>query len=141
VHVHVPEGATPKDGPSAGVGMCTALVSALTDIPVMGAVAMTGEITLRGEVLPIGGLKEKLLAAHRGGIDTVLIPHENEKDLAEIPKNIKDKLNIVPVKWIDQVLEAALQHMPVPVAKSGGGESESDAAQKAEKSTDIVRPH
>ncbi len=108
VHIHVPEGATPKDGPSAGVGMCTALVSALTDIPVKSDVAMTGEITLRGEVLPIGGLKEKLLAAHRGGIGKVLIPEENEKDLAEIPKNIKDKLTIVPVKWIDQVMEHAL---------------------------------
>jgi ATP-dependent Lon protease len=141
VHVHVPEGATPKDGPSAGVGMCTALVSALTDIPVRSAVAMTGEITLRGEVLPIGGLKEKLLAAHRGGIETVLIPQENEKDLAEIPKNIKDKLNIVPVKWIDQVLEVALQHLPVPDAKSAAAKAESDAAQNAEKSTDIVRAH
>ena len=141
VHVHVPEGATPKDGPSAGVGMCTALVSALTDIPVRGAVAMTGEITLRGEILPIGGLKEKLLAAHRGGIETVLIPHENEKDLAEIPKNIKDKLNIVPVKWIDQVLEAALQHLPVPDAKTEGSKAKSESAQKGEKSTDIVRPH
>ena len=116
LHVHVPEGATPKDGPSAGVGMCTALVSALTDIPVRADVAMTGEITLRGEVLPIGGLKEKLLAAHRGGVTTALIPAENEKDLAEIPKNIKDKLNIVPVRWIDQVLELSLQQMPVPKA-------------------------
>ncbi len=141
VHVHVPEGATPKDGPSAGVGMCTALVSALTDIPVNSEVAMTGEITLRGEVLPIGGLKEKLLAAHRGGIETVLIPHENEKDLVEIPKNIKDKLNIVPVKWIDQVLEHALQHMPVPASKSKGKKGESIAAPKGRKSTDIVRPH
>jgi ATP-dependent Lon protease len=141
VHVHVPEGATPKDGPSAGVGMCTALVSALTDIPVKSNVAMTGEITLRGEVLPIGGLKEKLLAAHRGGIDTVLIPHENEKDLAEIPKNIKDKLKIIPVKWIDEVLEVALQHMPVPDAKSKGEKSSSEAPEKGEKSTDIVRPH
>ncbi len=141
VHVHVPEGATPKDGPSAGVGMCTALVSALTDIPVKSDVAMTGEITLRGEVLPIGGLKEKLLAAHRGGLETVLIPHENEKDLAEIPKNIKDKLNIVPVKWIDQVLEVALQHMPVPVADSKAAKGESEAKKKGEKSTDIVRPH
>jgi len=114
VHVHVPEGATPKDGPSAGIGMCTALVSALTKIPVRSDVAMTGEITLRGEVLPIGGLKEKLLAAHRGGIAIVLIPEENEKDLADIPKNIKDKLDIRPVKWIDQVLELALQHMPAP---------------------------
>jgi ATP-dependent Lon protease len=117
VHVHVPEGATPKDGPSAGVGMCTALVSSLTRIPVRSDVAMTGEITLRGEVLPIGGLKEKLLAAHRGGITTVLIPHENSKDLAEIPKNIKDKLNILPVRWIDEVLQVALQHQPVPEGK------------------------
>jgi ATP-dependent Lon protease len=114
VHIHVPEGATPKDGPSAGIGMCTALVSALTGIPVRSDVAMTGEITLRGEVLPIGGLKEKLLAAHRGGIQVVLIPEENEKDLAEIPKNIKGKLDIRPVKWIDQVFEVALQHMPEP---------------------------
>ena len=141
VHVHVPEGATPKDGPSAGVGMCTALVSALTDIRVKSQVAMTGEITLRGEVLPIGGLKEKLLAAHRGGIETVLIPHENEKDLAEIPKNIKDKLNILPVKWIDQVLEHALQHMPVPVSKSKGKKGESLERSKGRKPTDIVRPH
>ena len=141
VHVHVPEGATPKDGPSAGVGMCTSLVSALTDIKVKSEVAMTGEITLRGEVLPIGGLKEKLLAAHRGGIETVLIPHENEKDLAEIPKNIKDKLNILPVKWIDQVLEHALQHMPVPESKSKGKKGESLERSKGRKSTDIVRPH
>ena len=115
IHVHVPEGATPKDGPSAGVGMCTTLVSALTGIPVRADVAMTGEITLRGEVLPIGGLKEKLLAAHRGGITTVLIPEDNRKDLAEIPKNVKDKLDIRPVKWIDEVLEVALQHAPVPL--------------------------
>ena len=141
VHVHVPEGATPKDGPSAGVGMCTALVSALTDIKVKSDVAMTGEITLRGEVLPIGGLKEKLLAAHRGGIETVLIPQENEKDLAEIPKNIKDKLNILPVKWIDQVLEHALQHMPVPASKSKGKKGQSLERSKGRKSTDIVRPH
>jgi ATP-dependent Lon protease len=116
VHIHVPEGATPKDGPSAGIGMCTALVSALTRIPVRSDVAMTGEITLRGEVLPIGGLKEKLLAAHRGGITTVLIPDENTKDLAEIPQNIKDKLEIKPVKWIDEVLQVALRNMPQPVA-------------------------
>ena len=141
VHVHVPEGATPKDGPSAGVGMCTALVSALTKIPVKSGVAMTGEITLRGEILPIGGLKEKLLAAHRGGLETVLIPHENEKDLAEIPKNIKDKLNILPVKWIDQVLQLALQHMPVADAKSKGKKGESLESSKGQKSTDIVRPH
>ena len=141
VHVHVPEGATPKDGPSAGVGMCTALVSALTDIRVKSDVAMTGEITLRGEILPIGGLKEKLLAAHRGGIDTVLIPYENEKDLVEIPKNIKDKLNILPVKWIDQVLELALQHMPVAASKSKGKKDQSLERSKGQKSTDIVRPH
>ena len=115
-HIHVPEGATPKDGPSAGIGMCASLVSALTNIPVLSNVAMTGEITLRGEVLPIGGLKEKLLAAHRGGIDTVLIPSDNVKDLTEIPKNIKDKLNILPVKWIDEVFEFALQHPPSPQA-------------------------
>jgi ATP-dependent Lon protease len=115
VHIHVPEGATPKDGPSAGAGMCTALISALTKIPVRSDVAMTGEITLRGEVLPIGGLKEKLLAAHRGGITTVLIPDENTKDLAEIPDNIKEKLDIRPVKWIDEVLQVALTHMPTPL--------------------------
>src|SRR5262249_49511125 len=118
------EGATPKDGPSAGIGMCTALVSALTRIPVRSEVAMTGEITLRGEVLPIGGLKEKLLAAHRGGITTVLIPDENTKDLAEIPKKIREKLTIKPVKWIDEVLQFALRNMPQPTAgaESGGVE-------------------
>lgn len=115
IHIHVPEGATPKDGPSAGVGMCTALVSALTGIPVLATVAMTGEITLRGEVLPIGGLKEKLLAALRGGIKTVIIPAENEKDLKEVPKNITEGLSIHPVRWIDQVLSIALQHMPTPL--------------------------
>jgi ATP-dependent Lon protease len=115
IHVHVPEGATPKDGPSAGIGMCTAIISALTKIPVKADVAMTGEITLRGEVLPIGGLKEKLLAAHRGGIRTVVIPYENEKDLAEIPENVKTNLTIKSVRWIDEVLEIALQTMPVPI--------------------------
>ena len=110
----MPEGATPKDGPSAGIGMCTALVSALTKIPVRSDVAMTGEITLRGEVLPIGGLKEKLLAAHRGGITIVMIPVDNEKDLTEIPDNIKGKLDIRPVKWIDEVLEVALANRPTP---------------------------
>jgi ATP-dependent Lon protease len=119
IHVHVPEGATPKDGPSAGVAMCTALVSALTKAPVKATVAMTGEITLRGEVLPIGGLKEKLLAAHRGGIETVLIPEENERDLVDIPKNIKQNLDIRPVRWIDEVLEVALQGLP-----EGGGSEE-----------------
>src|SRR5215813_8830982 len=114
IHIHLPEGATPKDGPSAGTGICTAMVSALTGIPVRADVAMTGEITLRGEVLVIGGLKEKLLAAHRGLIKTVLIPEENVKDLVEIPDNIKNKLEIVPVKWVDQVLEFALERQPEP---------------------------
>jgi ATP-dependent Lon protease len=114
IHIHVPEGATPKDGPSAGVGMCTALVSALTNIPVRSDVAMTGEITLRGQVLPIGGLKEKLLAAHRSGIKTVLIPDENLRDLKEIPDNIKQELDIKAVKWIDEVLEFALAYQPKP---------------------------
>jgi ATP-dependent Lon protease len=114
VHIHVPEGATPKDGPSAGIGMCTALVSALTNIPVRADVAMTGEITLRGEVLPIGGLKEKLLAALRGGIKTVLIPKDNERDLVEMPDNIKEGLEIRPVQWIDEVLEVALTMQPTP---------------------------
>jgi len=139
LHVHVPEGATPKDGPSAGVGMCTALVSALTGIPVRSDVAMTGEITLRGEVLPIGGLKEKLLAAHRGGIATTLIPKDNEKDLAEIPKNIKDKLTIVPVRWIDEVLELSLQRMPVPKAAAVGPEAE--GAKKQDVGSSEVRAH
>src|SRR5687767_5034210 len=112
IHIHLPEGATPKDGPSAGIAICTAMVSVFTSIPVRADVAMTGEITLRGEVLPIGGLKEKLLAAHRGGIKTVLIPQENVKDLAEIPDNIKNRLDIHPVKWIDQVLEMALERKP-----------------------------
>jgi len=112
IHIHLPEGATPKDGPSAGIGIVTAMVSVLSGIPVRADVAMTGEITLRGEVLPIGGLKEKLLAAHRGGIKTVLIPQDNVKDLAEIPDNIKNRLEIHPVKWIDQVLEMALERKP-----------------------------
>ncbi len=115
IHIHVPEGATPKDGPSAGIGMCTALVSALTGIPVKADVAMTGEITLRGEVLPIGGLKEKLLAALGGGIKTVLIPAENQKDLKEVPKNITEGMDIRPVRWVDQVLGIALQRMPEPL--------------------------
>lgn len=118
IHVHVPEGATPKDGPSAGIGMCTALVSALTQIPVKADVAMTGEITLRGEVLPIGGLKEKLLAALRGGIKTVIIPEENVKDLKEVQKNITSDLNIVPVRWIDEVLAIALQKTPAGLKKN-----------------------
>ena len=130
LHMHVPEGATPKDGPSAGVGMCTAMVSVLTGIPVRADVAMTGEITLRGQVLPIGGLKEKLLAAHRGGIKTVLIPEENERDLKEIPDNIKASLDIRPVKWIDQVLDVALTHQPNPLSEA---ELEEDLALAEEK--------
>jgi ATP-dependent Lon protease len=140
LHIHVPEGATPKDGPSAGIGMCTALVSALTGIPVRANVAMTGEITLRGEVLPIGGLKEKLLAAHRGGITTVLIPEENEKDLAEIPKNVKGALDIKPVKWIDDVLQVALKHMPVPSDATAEAEGVTSAKKKPAKGKG-VRAH
>jgi ATP-dependent Lon protease len=142
VHIHVPEGATPKDGPSAGVGMCTALVSALTRIPVHSNVAMTGEITLRGEVLPIGGLKEKLLAALRGGIDTVLIPDENRRELTEIPANILQHLDVKPVKWIDEVFEVALQHMPRPASDGEGtpevAESETPADDGGRKP---VRTH
>ena len=130
IHIHVPEGATPKDGPSAGIGMCTAIVSAMTKIPVRADVAMTGEITLRGEVLPIGGLKEKLLAAHRGGITTVLIPSENEKDLAEIPKNIKEKLTIVPVHWIDEVLQVALKYSPTPLSKTAANHEQKQKEEK-----------
>ncbi|NIP71907.1 MAG: endopeptidase La [Gammaproteobacteria bacterium] len=143
IHIHVPEGATPKDGPSAGVAMCTALVSALTKIPVRAEVAMTGEITLRGEVLPIGGLKEKLLAAHRGGISTVLIPDENKRDLAEIPKNIQGKLDIRPVKWIDEVLDVALQHMPVPLPEGGEdvAAKEKEKAAKGKKQENGLRAH
>ena len=140
IHVHVPEGATPKDGPSAGVGMCTALVSALTDIPVRAEVAMTGEITLRGEVLPIGGLKEKLLAAHRGGISVVLIPEENRKDLADIPKNVKDKLDIRPVRWIDEVLQVALQHQPVPLAEAGKEPASKAKAKGKDKDDSKPKP-
>jgi ATP-dependent Lon protease len=147
VHIHVPEGATPKDGPSAGVAMCTALVSALTKVPVRSNVAMTGEITLRGEVLPIGGLKEKLLAAHRGGIDTVVIPHENERDLSEIPKNIKQNLSIRPVRWIDEVLDVALSELPeMKAAEPEEGEpvaaKEGESASKVEKKKETgVRTH
>jgi len=140
IHIHVPEGATPKDGPSAGIAMCTALVSSLTEIPVRADVAMTGEITLRGEVLPIGGLKEKLLAARRGGIGTVIIPHENERDLQEVPDNIKENLEIRPVKWIDEVLAIALEQPPEPLSDEayldgsvGVGQSDDpDAVSKGE---------
>jgi len=130
IHIHVPEGATPKDGPSAGIAMCTALVSVQTNIPVRADVAMTGEITLRGEVLRIGGLKEKLLAAHRGGIKTVIIPADNERDLKEIPDNIKEDLKIKPVKWIDEVLAIALQSSPKPLS-----DEEYRALEQAAKKT------
>src|SRR5690606_9555589 len=135
IHIHLPEGAIPKDGPSAGVAICTALVSVLTGIPVRCEVAMTGEITLRGEVLPIGGLKEKLLAAVRGGITKALIPEENVKDLAEIPENIKNALEIVPVRWIDKVLEYALEREPKPLADDVPVPAEVTAA-----STDDAEP-
>jgi ATP-dependent Lon protease len=138
IHVHVPEGATPKDGPSAGIAMCTALVSVLTKVPVRSEVAMTGEITLRGRVLPIGGLKEKLLAAHRGGITTVIIPEENRKDLADIPKNVTESLDIHPVRWIDEVLDLALEHPLTPATRAEG-----DAPRVREESAveTPARPH
>jgi ATP-dependent Lon protease len=145
VHLHMPEGATPKDGPSAGIGMCTALVSALTRIPVRSDVAMTGEITLRGEVLPIGGLKEKLLAAQRGGIAIVMIPEENRKDLVEIPENIKGKLDIRPVRWIDEVLEIALTRRPVPRVVEGAEPAGVAPARKSrrtgKRSSKLVQAH
>ena len=142
VHIHVPEGAIPKDGPSAGIGMCTALVSALCGIPVRADVAMTGEITLRGEVLPIGGLKEKLLAAHRGGIRTVLIPVENKRELTEMPKNIKQDLDIKPVKWIDEVFQLALQHMPKPLASNPAAVPVANEEKKpAKPKEEDIRPH
>jgi ATP-dependent Lon protease len=145
VHIHMPEGATPKDGPSAGIGMCTALVSALTKIPVRSDVAMTGEITLRGEVLPIGGLKEKLLAAQRGGIAVVMIPEENQKDLVEIPDNIKGKLDIRPVRWIDEVLQVALTRQPTPLPTAQGQDAPVAPAKPARRakgrSTKQVQAH
>jgi len=136
LHVHVPEGATPKDGPSAGIGMCTALVSAITQVPVRADVAMTGEITLRGEVLPIGGLKEKLLAAQRGGINTVLIPIENEKDLSEISEDITSGLSIKPVQWIDEVFEVALATSPV----TSSGENAPLADEPVTSKADGTKP-
>jgi len=135
IHIHVPEGATPKDGPSAGIGMTTALVSSFTGIPVRADVAMTGEITLRGEVLAIGGLKEKLLAAHRGGIKTVLIPEQNVKDLADIPDNVKNRLEIVPVRWIDKVLEIALERKPVPITEEEAAPPAVAASENKENPT------
>ncbi len=139
-HVHVPEGATPKDGPSAGIGMCTAIISAITNIPVRADVAMTGEITLRGEVLPIGGLKEKLLAAHRGGIKHVLIPHENEKDLVEIADEVKQDLTITPVKWIDEVLEIALTELP-SASNQADREKNTVSSNKTKKDKESAARH
>jgi ATP-dependent Lon protease len=139
IHIHVPEGATPKDGPSAGIGMTTALVSVFTGIPVRADVAMTGEITLRGEVLPIGGLKEKLLAAHRGGIKTVLIPEQNVKDLADIPDNVKNRLEIVPVRWIDKVLEIALERKPVPLSDEEAAPAPAVAVADGVKDSSVVK--
>ncbi len=142
IHIHVPEGATPKDGPSAGIAMCTALVSSLTRIPVRSDVAMTGEITLRGRVLPIGGLKEKLLAAHRGGVGTVIIPDENRKDLADIPKNVTESLQIRPVKWIDEVLDIALERPISPSARTEPATTPSvDAPRDGRGEDNPVRPH
>jgi ATP-dependent Lon protease len=141
VHVHVPEGATPKDGPSAGIAMCTALVSVMTRIPVRSDVAMTGEITLRGRVLPIGGLKEKLLAAHRGGITTVIIPEENRKDLVEIPKNVTESLYIHPVRWIDEVLDIALERPLTPLTPLTRGESETPRKRDEHAAEAPLRPH
>jgi ATP-dependent Lon protease len=138
IHIHLPEGATPKDGPSAGIGIATSMVSMLSGIPVRADVAMTGEITLRGEVLQIGGLKEKLLAAHRGGIKTVLIPEENVKDLVEIPDNIKNKLEIVPVRWIDKVLEIALERQPEPLPEA---DESAPIPPKPDDKTDAVTTH
>jgi len=140
IHVHVPEGATPKDGPSAGVGMCTALVSILTKAKVNATVAMTGEITLRGEVLPIGGLKEKMLAAQRGGIKTVIIPEENRKDLADVPDEIKEGLSIKPVRWIDEVLELALVATTATESGSIGG-TVTGADDKDDDKSESVRHH
>jgi len=139
LHIHMPEGATPKDGPSAGIALCTAMVSVLTGIPACSDVAMTGEITLRGQVLAIGGLKEKLLAAHRGGITTVLIPDDNKRDLKEIPDNIKADLEIIAVKWIDEVLEVALQRMPEPLSESevAAADGDSEASSESEESPRI----
>jgi ATP-dependent Lon protease len=137
----VPDGATPKDGPSAGAAMTTAFVSALTGIPVKADVAMTGEITLRGEVTGIGGLKEKLLAAHRGGVRTVLIPEENVKDLQEIPENAKNNLEIVPVRWIDQVLEVALERAPEALPEEEVAKVGAEPAPAPAKTGTEVLPH
>jgi ATP-dependent Lon protease len=141
IHVHVPEGATPKDGPSAGVGMATSIVSVLTGIPVRKDIAMTGEITLRGRVLPIGGLKEKLLAALRGGLKTVLIPKDNEKDLAEIPDNVKRGLKIIPVNTVDELLRHALVDVPTPIEWTEADAAAAALPPKAEEaqSDEVIR--
>jgi ATP-dependent Lon protease len=131
IHVHVPDGATPKDGPSAGLAMVTSIVSVLTQIPVRKDIAMTGEVSLRGNAMPIGGLKEKLLAALRGGIKTVLIPQENEKDLSEIPDNVKEGLSIIPVSHVREVLKHALVRQPEPIEWDEAAEEAAAAAQKA----------
>ena len=141
VHIHVPEGATPKDGPSAGIGMCTAVLSAITSIPVRSDLAMTGEITLRGEVLPVGGLKEKLLAAHRGGVKFVLIPHENEKDLAEIPNNVKAGLEIKPVRWIDEVFAFALERLPESIDETADEANVESANEDSQTTQDRPVAH
>jgi ATP-dependent Lon protease len=144
LHIHVPEGATPKDGPSAGIGMCTAMISVITGVPVKAEVAMTGEINLRGQVLPIGGLKEKLLAAHRGGVKQVIIPAENEKDLKEIPDNVKSKLHIHAVKWIEEVLYIALEEMPKPLVKKTrrlAEETEIPAKTRRKSKSQPLNPH
>jgi ATP-dependent Lon protease len=139
LHIHLPEGATPKDGPSAGAAIVTAMVSVLSGIPVRCDVAMTGEITLRGEVLPIGGLKEKLLAAGRGGIKTVLIPEENVKDLAEIPEEIKNRLDIRPVRWIEQVLDMALERQPVPLTDENNKPEAVPPAPAADETPALIK--
>jgi ATP-dependent Lon protease len=142
IHVHVPEGATPKDGPSAGIGMATAIVSVLTGIPVRKDVAMTGEITLRGRVLPIGGLKEKLLAALRGGIKTVMIPEENVKDLADIPDSVKNGMELIPVSMMDDVLKHALVRQPEPIIWDEVAEEAAAIAKAAaERSAEGARAH
>jgi ATP-dependent Lon protease len=141
LHIHVPEGATPKDGPSAGIAMCTAVVSVLTNIPVLADVAMTGEITLRGQVLKIGGLKEKLLAARRGGIRKVIIPQENERDLKEIPDNIKAELEIYPVRWIDEVLDLALQTKPEPLSDDEYEQVDADIKKNGNEAETRINTH
>ena len=138
IHVHIPEGATPKDGPSAGVGMCTSIVSALTGIPVRNNVAMTGEITLRGRILPIGGLKEKLIAALRGGITVVLIPKDNEKDIAEIPDNVKRGLEIIPVATVDEVIANALTRAPVPIEWSEPSDGDVPSATDKDSTSGVI---